>query len=270
MAGIEHQWLDLRRLDDLSAGDTPVHRLDPLAKLLTTLVFILVTASFGKYDLLGLLPLVLYPAVLLSLGEIPAGFLFKRVLAAAPFAVLLGLFNPFFDRTPLVQIGSVGISGGWISFFSILIRFGLAVTAALLLMATTGLNQTGAALQRMGVPRVLVVQFLLLYRYINVLVEEASRVLLAYRLRAPETRGVEPAAWGSLAGQLLLRSVDRAQRVYQAMRCRGFAGEIKIMRSRRMETGDLLYFGGWTAFFLLVRLCNIPLLLGSLLTGVGR
>ena len=41
--------------------------------------------------------------------------------------------------------------------------------------------------------------------------------MTAYALRAPGEKGIHFRAWGSLLGQLLLRSVDRAQLVYESM-----------------------------------------------------
>jgi len=54
----------LDRLDRLARLDTPVHRVDPRAKVITTAVFVVCVVSYGKYDLLGLLPFALFPVVL--------------------------------------------------------------------------------------------------------------------------------------------------------------------------------------------------------------
>ena len=47
----------------------------------------------------------------------------------------------------------------------------------------------------------------------------------AYALRAPKQKGVHFKVWGSLAGQLLLRSIDRANNLYASMLLRGYQGE---------------------------------------------
>ena len=51
----------LDRLDRLARLDTPVHRVDPRAKVVATAVFIVCVVSYGKYELLGLLPFALFP-----------------------------------------------------------------------------------------------------------------------------------------------------------------------------------------------------------------
>ena len=45
---------ELGEMDDLTAMDSPIHRLSPLAKLLTAIIYIIVVVSFRKYDLSGL------------------------------------------------------------------------------------------------------------------------------------------------------------------------------------------------------------------------
>ena len=81
-----------------------------------------------------------------------------------------------------------------------------------------------AALQQLHCPRVLTTTILLIYRYIVLLLQEGIRIATAYALRAPGQKGIQFRAWGSLLGQLLLRSIDRAQLVYESMQLRGFAG----------------------------------------------
>lgn len=266
MKGIEGASYNLRYLDELALQPTPLRGLDPTVKLVTTVVFIIVVASFPRYALLPLLPLTFYPTVLMAWGELPVGYLVKRMLWAAPFVLFVAAFNPLLDRTPLLRWGSVVISGGWVSFGVVMLKFALTVLAALILIATTGMNQIGAALRRIGLPRELVGQLLFLYRYLFVLLEEATRMYRAYYLRASGRQGVRFPAWGSLAGQLLLRTFDRAQRIYQAMLCRGYHGEICQMAGptgpeRRFSNG--IFLGGWTGFFLLARAVNLPQLLDA-------
>jgi cobalt/nickel transport system permease protein len=254
-------------MDELSAGNSLVHQLHPGAKLLATLVFVMVTASFPKYEIAAMVPLVLYPLFLISLADLPWSLLLKRLLLGLPFVVFIGVFNPLFDQTPLYQIGSISLSGGMISFCSILLRYSLSVLAALALLATTGINALGAALQTFGAPRALVNQILLMYRYLHVLMEEVVRTLRAHSLRSPERESVRMRTWGSLTGLLLLRTLDRAQRVYQAMLCRGFDGEIRLAQSRSLRLTDGMFLLLWLCFFVTIRIFNFPQWLGALLMG---
>lgn len=270
MADLAAAWNNLKFFDELAGRNSVIHRIHPVSKLLTTLAYVVCVVSFGKYEVLPLLPLILYPVVLIILADLPPGELFKRLLPAAPFALGVGIFNPVFDRTPILDWGGFTLTGGWLSFASIMFRFALTVLAVLILIATSGINGVGMALWKLKLPRICVTQLLLLYRYLNILIEETVRTMRAYMLRSPREKGIRFQAWGSLTGQLLLRTMDRAERIYQAMRCRGFDGAIRLYHNRPLRLADWLYFGCWLLFFGSVRYCDLPGLLGRVLMGVGR
>ena len=46
---IERSIHDLREMDTLASGDSPIHRVSAGAKLLVTVVYILTVVSFDKY-----------------------------------------------------------------------------------------------------------------------------------------------------------------------------------------------------------------------------
>lgn len=255
----------LDRLDRFALQDTAVHRVDPRAKVLATAVFIVCVVSFGKYEVLALLPFVVFPVVLAAEGGIPFGFLARVLLAVSPFALMVGAFNPWFDREPVLWLGDLAVGGGWVSYTSIIVRFLLTASAALVLTATTGFLGVCLALRKLRVPSVLVTQLLLLYRYLFVLGEEVSRMSQARHLRSVGRRGMGLAVYGQLLGQLLLRTVARAQRIYVAMTCRGFDGEIRVARTLRFTWGDLAFVVVWSSLFVLFRTVNIPLAVGRLL-----
>ncbi len=270
MAKIESAFFDIGTLDTLAYQDTAIHRLDPRAKLVTTLIFILTVVSSGKYEVSALLPFFIYPAVLIGLANLPPGYLLKKLIIVAPFAFFIGVINPFLDRQILLQLGPLEISGGWISFTSILLRFALTVSAALILIATTSFAGVCMALERLGAPRVFALQLLFLYRYLFVLVDEALRIVRARALRSFHGRGMGMRIFGQLIGQLLVRTLDRAQRIHLAMCCRGFNGEIRMLRNLRIGPPEVLFTLGWSAVFILMRLYNLPQLLGQIVTELAR
>ena len=180
---------------------------------------------------------------------------------------MIGIFNPLMDRDILVSLGGFGISGGWVSFMSILMRFILTVGIALTLIAVTGFNAVCIALDKLGTPRVFVVQLVFLYRYMFVLLDEAARMVRARSLRTFEGGGSGIKAYGPLVGQLLLRTMDRSQRVYLAMCCRGFDGEIRILKRLRFGPVEIGFTVGWSALFFLMRVYNVPAAMGSVIMG---
>lgn len=264
MSRIESATLSLGTLDTLAYRDSWVHRLDPRIKLLTTLIFVVTVASFDKYSVSGLLPFFIFPLVLILGSRLPARFLLNKLLLVAPFAVLIGIFNPLIDQETLLQIGSWNISGGWVSFLSILLRFALTISAALILIATCSFPGICIALEKLGAPRIFTVQLLLLYRYLFVLIEEAIRLVRARALRSFNGRGLGIKVFGQLIGQLLLRTLDRAQRIHLAMLCRGFDGNIRTLKTLSIGYREVVFLLGWGGLFIFLRCINLPQLLGRL------
>jgi cobalt/nickel transport system permease protein len=236
--------------------------------VLTTLVFLVCVVSFGRYDVLPMLPFVVFPLFVAAEGNLPYGFLGRKLLVAAPFAVVIGMFNPLLDRAVLLHLGGVGISGGWVSFTSIVLRFLLTTSAALVLIGTTSFTGVCMAIERLGAPDVFATQLLFLYRYIFVLGEEAMRMSRARALRSFSRRGMGIRVYSQMLGHLLLRTYGRAQRIYLAMLCRGFDGHVRVMRRLRLTGRDVAFTLLWSAAFIAFRMFNIPLLVGRLVTGL--
>jgi cobalt/nickel transport system permease protein len=249
-------------MDLLSYQDTVIHKIDPRAKLLVALFFILTVLSFGKYEISSLIPFFLFPIYLLSYGNIPAIYIIKKIVMVSPFVFMIGIFNPIIDRNTIIYLASFGISGGWISFTSIIIKFILTVSTAFTLIACTGFNNICFALNRLGVPKIFSTQLLFLYRYIFVLAEEAARMIRARNLRSFNGKGRGIKSYGPLLGNFFLRTINRAERLHLAMLCRGFDGNIRIMNRFRFGVSEFLFIFIWISLFILFRLVNVTQIIG--------
>ncbi|MDD4565404.1 MAG: cobalt ECF transporter T component CbiQ [Eubacteriales bacterium] len=253
----------IRSLEELSEGVTVIHRLHPMAKLVTTIIYLVVVISFYKYNISGLIPFFIYPILLMSLGEIPYKSVLPRLLIALPFSFFAGLVNPFLDRELAFFLFGIPVSRGLLSFLSILIKTVLTVMAVLILIATTPMDKLACQLIRIKVPRIFVMQIMLTYRYLTLLITEAAGMMTAYHLRSGGQKGIRLEHIGTFIGQLLLRSYDRAEKVYTAMKCRGFNGEYRFAAQEKMKAGDIMYGLLLCAFFLLLRRFNISVIIGS-------
>jgi cobalt/nickel transport system permease protein len=259
----------VERLDRFSYLDTPVHRLDPRAKVVATMLFVVAVVSFPRYEVLSLFPFFLFPALIASLGDIPAGFVAKRVVAVSPFAVFVGMFNPFFDSGTVAFGGGVTVSAGWVSFASILVKFALTISSAILLIATTSFPGICRGLRGMGVPALFVSQLLFLYRYLFVLTEEAMRVVRARDMRSFGRRGTGVGVFIRIVGTLFLRTVERAERIYGAMLARGFRGDMPSVRREGLRPSDVLFVSASGSLFALCRIVPVPETLGRLVAGLA-
>lgn len=267
MMDINNSIYKIRLLDELSQKNSLVHQLNPLVKLIVTIIFIIITVSFGKYEIIGLLPLLVYPIAIFNAGDVPVTPILKRSLIVLPLIIGFGIFNPIFDLKLIYISSDIVIKAGWISFLSLMIKSYLCVICSLLLISTTSIDNISKALLKLHIPKIIVMNFLFSYRYIYVLLEEVSNIWTAYSLRAPMQKGIDYKVWGPLLGQLLIRTFDRAERIYIAMKLRGFNGEYINGSKDNFKLNDYLYLFFWFLFLLMVKFYNIPVLLGNIFIG---
>jgi cobalt/nickel transport system permease protein len=260
---------DLHTLEQCAQGDSPLHRAHPRTKIAVTLGDLAAVVSFPGQNVSALAPFAVYPLALLALSGVGAGLLFRRLLAALPFAAMVGLGNLFVLRTPMFALGPLAVSAGMLSLASILLKTALTVSAVLLLLASTPFAAISGELAALGLPDILCLQLALTYRYLSVLTEEARSMHSAYRLRSGRER-VRMRDMGVFLGQLLLRSVDRAGRVYDAMKCRGFRGVFVSGSRRKFCPRDALCVLLAAVPLVCLRFFNFSVILGNLAKGIFR
>ena len=251
-------------MDRLAVKSSPVHRLSPLSKLIVTIVYIAVTVSFSKYQLSALFMMVLYPVVMFSLSGISVWTCFYKLRIVLPLILAVGIFNPIFDREPMLELWGVTISSGVISMITLMVKGVFCLMASFLLIATTPVDSICAALRKLHMPSMLVTLFLLTYRYAGLMTEEAAVMSDAYALRAPGQRGIHISAWGSFLGQMLLRSMSRAEDLYASMQLRGFDGSVPYAAKAPFGLKDAIYLILCITVFALLRFVDVASLIGGL------
>lgn len=207
------------------------------AKLFMMILFLLVIASVGKYDVLRLVPLILLPAWIGFELEFTKGALIKRLMLLEPMFLVVALLSPFLTQET-IQLHGMTISKGWLIFLSLAIKSTLTLSVVLQVGMMMGIEGLCKGLRVLKVPSVFIDLTALTYRYLFVLVEEGLSLSRAYKLRAPHLQGVHFRTWGSFAGQLILRSLDRAERIDRAMKMRGLNGA-------RNQSNTHFDFGDW-------------------------
>lgn len=259
---------EIHHMDTMAAKNQWVNRIHPLVKFVLTIVYLATVVSFHKYDIIGLMGMVVYPLAMFILAELSFRDSMKRLRVVLPLVCVIGIFNPFFDRIP-VQIGGLTLNSGVISMLTLMIKGVLTVLASYVLIATTSIEKLCYAFRLIHIPKILVTQILLTYRYIMVLLEEVNRVTQAYALRAPNQRGVHFKVWGSLTGQLLLRSMDRAGIVYESMTLRGYHGDFDYMAVKiHWRWQDVLFEAVWLCIFFIFRKIPVIVVMGNLVGGL--
>lgn len=253
-----------RQMDRFSCGNTGLHHLDARIKIGVFIVFQICVLSWPPQQITGLLPFFLFPVCVIRMGGLPLGYLLKRTLWLLPVAVMIGIFNPLVDRTPAGEWFGIPVTRGMISFLSIILRCMLTILAAFTLLASTGFAPLCRGLRQLGVPRILITLLAFLYRYAFILVDEFQNTLMAFRSRRGSSGSIPLSTWGAVTGQLLLRTFGRAERIYQAVQCRGGENpEFSVTRgavTARGVAGGLLF----CTLIILFRCFNVTMLAGHL------
>ena len=231
-------------LDPYRPRNSPIHRLDSRIKLVLTVVFILTSTLIptGAWPIYILLFAIMLSIELLS--ELGIGYVLKRSSLAAPF-VLAAL--PLIFTVP-GQTWFTWVMGNWTlhasipglaRFVGIALKSWISVQAAIVLAASTSFPELLVAMRALHVPRLMVSIFGLMWRYLFVLVDEASRLMRARQARSgqsnlPSAKTGGSISWrarvaGGMAGSLFLRAIERSDRIYMAMVSRGFDGEARSL-----------------------------------------
>jgi len=247
-------------IDKFSFKDSPVHRLDSRVKFLVVIIFTAVVLSLPRTSVSILVCYAVGPFTIMVLGRIPLKFAFKQILLVSPFILVLALSCPFYDRNPVhVAFGPFvwQISAGWLRCFSIVGKFIVTMLALIALVSTTRFADLLTALQKLAVPRPLIIQLGFLYRYIFVLIDRAHQILRGRAGRKLRNLGfkAELKTASSMLGSLFIRSIDTAEHINIAMQARGFDGNWRSISKLQFRRCDLLFVLVSAVFMLVLYFC---------------
>jgi cobalt/nickel transport system permease protein len=211
-----------------------LHRCDPRLKTVGTLLYIIaVAAARPRSPVLWML----LSAILLCLtlcANIPLTLLLRRI---APVLWLVGL----------AVLGGL-LTGEWERGLTLSMRCLLCAYGVALLSATTRFLDLIASLQWMRTPSLFLSLLLLTHRYLSVLSEEAVRMRRAWQSRGGAINSVRALiAFSRLIHALLWRSVERSERIANAMISRGFEERLPVRPLAPLRPSALLWmaaFGG--------------------------
>ena len=208
-------------LDRYGRARTVCHRLPARLKIVLTLAVALAAAF---------VPPALWPvhgvlAVLVFVGHtfarIPLSYLGRRLAFFLPMVLILSISVPL----------AAGFERGWEIMWGILFRSTVAFLAVVWLVNVMPFDQLLVTLRRLHAPAVLVSMLAFMYRYSFVVWNELEKMQTARKARTFGRRRAW-SGWKTLAqllGMLLVRSLNRAERVYGAMRARGWDGRVRVL-----------------------------------------
>lgn len=253
MSKINNTFAQYMRVQENTKNNTFIHKINPAVKILITLLYIITVLSCNKYDYITLIFLAFYPIFAISLADISAKVVLKWASAALPFSFFAGIFNVFYDTAPMIVFQSFQVSFGMVSCLVILIKTFLCVSSVLILAMTTQIWDIISTLSAMKVPDILILQIMMMVRYIGLLLSQVSNVRKAYMLRLGVSRGIAIKDMGGVAGSVFVQSYERADRVYHAMMLRGFDGSYRGGKLARPSMRDICYFTVNVVLFIVTR-----------------
>lgn len=239
------------------------YSLDSRVKLVAVFSFVALTSTMLSPYLLSIAALCVLG--LAAFSRLPVLLLARRLLWIIPFGGILVLIFPFIvpgETLFSLAAGSFSLTAsqeGAGRAVVLFLRVLTAVTALNILTATTRFRDLMDALRSLRMPAILVQLVEFTVRYIFVLLDEVQRMRTARRARGFE--GGKNlfdrhafATIGRLIGTLFLRSLERGERVYNAMLARGYSGEIAGGQELSLPVKDLGWGTGILVFALALRL----------------
>ncbi len=220
-------------------------RIDPRMRLAVALLFAACLALLSAPLALGFALLIAALMVTVS-GFAPRAVL-RRMAGVEGFLIVLLLTLPFtVPGTPLFSILGLSASAEGVGrALALVVRVNAAVLAIMALLGGLGGQRLAGAMTRIGLPPVLTSLMLLTLRYVATFGDEYRRLRTAMRVRGFRASSNRH-TWrslGYLVGMLLVRSLERAERVRAAMLCRGYTGHFPIAASAPLSSRDWLFLG---------------------------
>ncbi len=230
--------------------------LDPRMRIVLATLFAIVVVSLS--DLVALSLAVIVAAALLPLSGLPAKRTVKRMAAMDGFIIFTLILLPFsVVGTPMFSVfGLVASWEGLRQAIEIAMTANAVILALMCLVGSMEPVTMGHALHALRMPEQLVQLLMFTTRYIETLREEYMRLRAAMKMRGfqPGTNWHTYRSFGYLVGMMLIRALERSERVLGAMKCRGFTGRFVLLEQFRMTDRDWVFAALMTAasIFLLV------------------
>ena len=247
---------DLRSIGLAGDPASPVHRLDPRAKLLGfgAVTLVAVTTPLRAWPAFAACALGL--AAVATVARVGPRTLWARGRAVLPLVLFVAAFVPFARRGGAeLEIGPLSASeAGLATLAGVAAKATIGTASAILLGATTTFPDVLHALERLRAPRVLVLIAGFMYRYLFVVAAEVGRMRTALGARGYRPRhALQAAALGRAATALFLRTYVRAERVHLAMVARGYRHPAPRLGTLALGRPDALFAAALAALLVPAR-----------------
>jgi cobalt/nickel transport system permease protein len=213
--------------EPFTSGNSLIHRIDPRFRVIAGTFFSFAVALCNGFP--ALLAAMTVAMVTLLMTGIKPGQIIARLAIVNVFILFFWAVLPLtYPGETVYVLGPVRLHlAGILLAARITIKSNAILMVLIALVATMTLATLGHTLSRLKVPKKLVFLLLLTYRYIFVIQQEYQKIIRSIKIRGfvPKTSLHTYKTYAYVVGMLLIRASERAERVYDAMRCRGFKGK---------------------------------------------
>jgi cobalt/nickel transport system permease protein len=232
--------------EKFASGQSFIHGLDPRIRIIASVVLSFAAALCDNLYIAGCYFII--SIILITMAQLKWRDVLIRLKPLFWFLFMIWIILPLtFDGEIIYQYSWLKITDpGVILCCKITIK---SITILLLftaLIVTMTVASLGNGLHKLHVPDKMVFLLLMTYRYIAVIEEEYKRLLRAAKFRGfqPGTNLHSYKTFAYLAGMLFVRASIRAQRVYQAMLCRGFKQKFHTLDVYQANRLDSIFLMG--------------------------
>lgn len=238
-------------IEEQISPQTPLNTIDPCYRVIAAVLFSVVVALSYRPE--TLISAFIGAFVFIILARINFFLVVRKLSVLLGFLLLLWIVLPIsYDGFSIMQIGPFHIAReGIVLALQITAKSTAILMAFLALIATMPVATLGHSLGRLGLPDKIVHLLLITYRYIFVIEQEYHRLITAIKIRGfrPKTNLHSYRTYAYLVGMLFVRASIRAQRVNQAMRCRGFQGKFYSLYQFRSTPLNYYFLSGFAGLF---------------------
>lgn len=251
--------------------ESPIHNLDPRAKIIMTLIFIIslfLVENFATYLLV-----ILFLAVAIKLSKVPVKFVIKGLRPILMIIAITFVINLLMTPGKIIfQLGFIKITEEGLRQAGFMaIRLTLLIMGTSLLTLTTspiiltdGIESLLSPFKRFGLPaHELAMMMTIALRFIPTLMEETEKIMKAQKSRGAdfESGNIMNRAKNlvPLLVPLFISAFRRADELAMAMEARCYRGGENRTRMRQLKIskGDYVASGVFIVYFAAIILIKI-------------
>ncbi len=213
--------------EPFATGNSIIHRIDPRFRVAAAVFYSFAIALCYEFE--SLVAALAVSIISVLLADVGFKKVFKRLAIVNIFILLFWVVLPLtYKGSTVYSLGPVDVYMAGIVFAAkITIKSNAILLALISFIATMTFATLGHTLSKFKLPEKLVFLLMITYRYIFVIQQEYQKIIRSIKVRGfkPKTNLHTYKTFAYVIGMLLIKASERADRVYNAMRCRGFKGK---------------------------------------------